>query len=50
MVLKEVIIKELNVEIIEIIKLVIKKMIKEIKWYLEYNDCYLKISFIRVKK
>ena len=31
------------IEIIkEMIKLVIEKMMKEVKWYLEDNDCYLK--------
>ena len=46
--------KVINVKIIEIIKemikLVIEKMMKEIKLYLEDNDCYLKTVFIRVKK
>lgn len=48
------IIKEINMRIIEIIrkmiKLEIKKIIKEVKWYLEDDDCYLKTKFIRVKK
>lgn len=54
MVFIDEIIKEINVNIIkkirEIIKLVMKKMIKEIKRYLEYNDSYLKTVFIRIKK
>ena len=40
------IIKEINVKIIEItkeiIKWVMKKIIKEVKWYLEDDYCYLK--------
>ena len=52
---KVIIIKEINMIIIEIIKEIIKKIIKEkiikkVKLYLEGDDCYLKISFIRVKK
>ena len=51
--LREVIIKEINVKIREIIKWIIKwiikKIMKEIKCYLEDDDCYLKIGFIRVK-
>ena len=45
MVFREVIIKKMNVRIIdiirEIIKVVMKKMIKEVKRYLEDDDCYL---------
>ena len=41
-----VVIKEINMKIIEImkeiIKWIIKKMIKEIKYYLGDDDCYLK--------
>lgn len=52
MVFRVIIIKKINVKIIEIIKemikLAMKKIIKEIKWYLEDDDCYLKIGFIRV--
>lgn len=54
MVFKVDIIEVINVRIIEMIreitKLVIKKIIKEVKWYLEDDDCYLKTVFIRVKK
>ena len=45
MVFREVIIKKMNVRIIdiirEIIKVVMKKMIKKVKRYLEDDDCYL---------
>lgn len=44
------IIKEMNVRIIETIKRVMKKIIKEVKYYLKDNDSYLKTVFIRVKK
>ena len=48
------IIKKINVNIIkeirEIIKWVMKNMMKEVKWYLEDDDSYLKTGFIRVKK
>ena len=54
MMFRVVVIKKINIIIIkivrEIIKLVIKKIIKEVKRYLEDDDCYLKIGFIRVKK
>ena len=47
-----IVIKEINVRIIEIIreiiKWVMKKIIKEVKWYLEDDDCYLKTVFIRL--
>ena len=42
-----VVIKEINMRIIEIIREIIKKIIKEVKLYLEDDDCYLKIGFIR---
>ena len=45
-----VVIKDINVKIIdiirEIIKLVMKKIIKEVKLYLEDNDCYLKTALL----
>lgn len=44
------IIKDINVRIIEIIKQVMKKIIKEVKCYLKDNNSYLKTVFIRVKK
>ena len=51
---KVVVIKKINVKIIEIIremiKRVTKKMMKEIKRYLEDYDSYLKTVFIRIKK
>ena len=50
MVFKVVVIKKINVKIIMIIRKIIREIIREIKWYLEDDDCYLKISFIRVKK
>ena len=49
-----VVIKEINVKIIEIIieiiKLVMKKIIKEVNRYLEDDDSYLKTVFIIVTK
>ena len=50
MMFRDIIIKEINVKIIEImkeiikwiIKWIIKKMMKEIKCYLEDDECYLK--------
>ena len=57
MMFRVVVIKKINVRIRELIKWVMKNMMKEVKWYLEDDDCYLedddsylKISFIRVKK
>lgn len=52
MVFRVVVIKVIYVKIIEIIKemikLVMKKIIKEVKLYLEDNYCYLKTVFIRL--
>ena len=50
MMFKDIVIKKINVKIIEImkeiikwiIKWVMKKIIKEVKWYLEDDYCYLK--------
>ena len=51
MMFKDIVIKKINVKIIElikeIIKLVMKKIIKEINRYLEDDDSYLKTVFIR---
>ena len=44
------IIKEMIRELIKIKKLIMKKIIKEVKWYLEDEEYYLKIGYIRVKK
>ena len=46
MVFRVVVIKKINAKIV----MMIRKMIREVKWYLEDDDSYLKISFIRVKK
>ena len=50
MIFRVVMIKKINVKIVMMIRKIIREIIREIKWYLEDDDCYLKISFIRVKK
>ena len=52
MMFRGIMIKKINVRIIEIIKEIIKRIIKEIikglKWYLKDDDYYLKTVFIRL--